>query len=200
MSKIAVVYFSGYGHTAKQAEAVMQGAAAVAGAHVTELRIDENGNLPANVWETLAQQDAIIYGSPTYMGGPAWQFKKFADASSKPWLAQEWKNKLAAGFTNSGSTNGDKFSTITYFFTLAMQHSQLWIGTGLLPASTKANGPDDVNWSAGFAGALSISPVDATPDEAPRKGDLETARLLGKRVAEFTTLFGQQVGRAPGNF
>lgn len=190
MTKVAIVYFSGYGHTAKQAEAVKEGAASVAGVAVTDIRINENGDLPDGAWEALAQQDAIIYGSPTYMGGPAWQFKKFADASSKSWFQQEWKDKIAAGFTNSASVNGDKFSTISYFFTLSQQHSQIWIGTGLLPSNAKANGPDDVNWTAGFAGALAVSPSDATPEEAPRKGDLETARLLGKRVAEFAVKIG----------
>lgn len=190
MTKVAIVYFSGYGHTAKQAEAVKEGAASVAGVAATDIRINENGDLPDGAWEALAQQDAIIYGSPTYMGGPAWQFKKFADASSKPWFQQEWKDKIAAGFTNSASVNGDKFSTISYFFTLSQQHSQIWIGTGLLPSNAKANGPDDVNWTAGFAGALAVSPSDASPEEAPRKGDLETARLLGKRVAEFAVKIG----------
>lgn len=190
MTKVAIVYFSGYGHTAKQAEAVKEGVASVAGVAVTDIRINENGDLPDGAWEALAQQDAIIYGSPTYMGGPAWQFKKFADASSKPWFQQEWKDKIAAGFTNSASINGDKFSTISYFFTLSQQHSQIWIGTGLLPSNAKANGPDDVNWTAGFAGALAVSPSDASPEEAPRKGDLETARLLGKRVAEFAVKTG----------
>lgn len=191
MTKVAIVYFSGYGHTARQAEAVKQGAASVAGVSVTDFRINENGDLPEGAWESLAQQDAIVFGSPTYMGGPAWQFKKFADASSKPWFTQAWKDKIAAGFTNSASTNGDKFSTISYFFTLSQQHGQIWIGTGLMPANTKANGPDDVNWTAGFAGALAISPSDASADEAPRKGDLETARLLGKRVAEFAVKTGR---------
>ena len=185
MAKIAIVYFSGYGHTAKQAEAVQKGAAGVAGADVTVFRIDDQGNLPDGALETLGAQDAIVYGSPTYMGGPAWQFKKFADASSKPWFTGAWKDKIAAGFTNSASVNGDKFSTITYFFTLSQQHGQIWIGTGLLPANKKENGPSDVNWTAGSAGALAISPSDASPEEAPRSGDLETARLLGERVAQF---------------
>jgi multimeric flavodoxin WrbA len=185
MAKIAIVYFSGYGHTAKQAEAVQQGAAGVAGAEVTVLRIDQDGNLPDGAWEVLAGADALIYGSPTYMGGPAWQFKKFADASSKPWFTSAWKDKVAAGFTNSASVNGDKFSTIEYFWTLSQQHGQVWIGTGLLPANQKQHGPSDINWTAGYAGALAISPSDASPDEAPRAGDLETAKLLGKRVAEF---------------
>ncbi len=185
VAKIGIVFFSGYGHTLKQAEAVQAGAAGVAGAQVSMFRIDQNGDLPEGGFEALAGMDAIIYGSPTYMGGPAWQFKKFADASSKPWFAQHWKDKLAAGFTNSASVNGDKGSTINYFFTLSQQHSQIWIGTGLLPSNTKAHGPDDVNWTAGSAGALAISPSDASPEEAPRGGDLQTARLLGARVAQW---------------
>lgn len=189
MAKIAIVYFSGYGHTAKQAEAVQKGAAGVAGAEVTVFRIDGEGNLPEGALDALGAHDAIIYGSPTYMGGPAWQFKKFADASSKPWFSSAWKDKIAAGFTNSASVNGDKFSTITYFFTLAQQHGQIWIGTGLLPSNKKEHGPADVNWTAGSAGALAISPSDASPDEAPRSGDLETARLLGERVAQFAVKF-----------
>ncbi|OFA02361.1 flavodoxin family protein [Duganella sp. HH101] len=185
MTTIAIVYFSGYGHTVKQAEAVQQGAAGVAGAEVQVYRIDQNGDLPDDALAAIGKADAIIYGSPTYMGGPAWQFKKFADKSSAVWFGQGWKNKVAAGFTNSASVNGDKFSTIQYFWTLAMQHSQVWVGTGLMPSNKKEHGPSDVNWTAGFAGALSISPSDASADEAPRSGDLETARLLGKRVAEM---------------
>lgn len=185
MTQIAIVYFSGYGHTARQAEAVQRGAAAVPGTTVTMLRIDQDGNLPDGWDNVLAAQDAVVYGSPTYMGGPAWQFKKFADASSKLWVRQGLKDKLAAGFTNSASVNGDKFSTIQYMFTLSQQHGQLWAGTGLMPSNKKEHGPADVNWTAGFAGALAISPSDASADEAPTGGDLKTAELLGQRIAEL---------------
>ena len=185
MANIAIVYFSGYGHTKKQAEALYEGAASASGAKATLYAIDAEGNLSDEVWTALDQADAIVYGSPTYMGGPAWQFKKFADASSKRWFGSAWKDKVAGGFTNSASVNGDKFNTITYFVTLAMQHSQIWIGTGLMPANTKAHGPNDINWTAGSTGALAISPSDASPDEAPRKGDLDTARHYGKRVADY---------------
>jgi NAD(P)H dehydrogenase (quinone) len=185
MAHIAVLYFSGYGHTAKQAEAIHAGAASVKGASATILRIDENGDLPDDAWDTLKAADAIIFGSPTYMGGPAWQFKKVADASSKPWFTQEWKNKIAGGFTNSATTNGDKASTISYFVTLSMQHSMIWVGTGIMPENGKANTPDDAGWTGGMTGALAISPSDASPEEAPRKGDLEAARIYGARIAEM---------------
>lgn len=185
MTTVAIVFFSGYGHTAKLAQSVEKGVKAIDGVEVEVLQIDKNGDLPAGAWESIQAADAVIYGSPTYMGGPAWQFKKFADATSKPWMTQEWKDKLAAGFTTSASVNGDKFSTIQYLWTLSQQLGQIWVGLGILPANTKAHGPADVNWTAGSAGALAISPSDSSPEEAPHSGDLETARLLGERVAKF---------------
>jgi NAD(P)H dehydrogenase (quinone) len=185
MAKIAIVYFSGYGHTRKQAEAVHAGAASAAGATAALFAIDPEGNLAESAWEAITASDAIIFGSPTYMGGPAWQFKKFADASSKPWFMQQWKDKVAGGFTNSASMNGDKFLTISYFMTLAMQHSMVWIGTGLMPANSKAATRNDVNYVAGYSGALAQSPSDSSPDEAPLPGDLETAKLFGARVAGY---------------
>ena len=124
---IAIVYHSGYGHTKKQAEAVRDGAAA-AGTRVDLLAIDAEGNLPETAWATLNAADAIVFGSPTYMGSVSWQFKKFADASSKPWYARAWQNKIAAAFTNSASINGDKLATLQSLNTLAMQHGMVWVG------------------------------------------------------------------------
>jgi NAD(P)H dehydrogenase (quinone) len=184
MANVVIVYHSGYGHTKRQAEAVGSGAAAVAGASVTTLALDAEGQLPDGGWEKLAAADAIVFGSPTYMGGPSWQFKRFADASSKPWFGQAWKDKLAAGFTNSASMNGDKLSTLHYFFTLAMQHSMLWVGAGLMPANQKASSRDDVNWLGSFAGAMAQSPADAGTDTSPTAGDLKTAELFGARIAQ----------------
>jgi len=179
MSKIVVVYHSGYGHTRKQAEAV------AAGAGAELLAIDAEGNLQEAQWASLAAADAIVFGAPTYMGGASWQFKKFADASSKPWFTQQWKDKVFAGFTNSASLNGDKLSTLHYFFTLAMQHSGIWVGTGQMPSNAKAAKRDDINWLGSFAGAMAQSPSDASVDEVPA-GDLETARQFGARIAAVT--------------
>lgn len=177
MSKIVVVFHSGYGHTQRMAQAVAEGAGA------TLIAIDSEGNLPEGGWETLAAADAIVLGSPTYMGGPSWQFKKFADASSKPWFSQQWKDKLFAGFTNSATMNGDKLSTLHYLFTLAMQHGGVWVGTGMMPSNAKAAQRNDINYVGSFSGAMAQSPSDASPDEM-LPGDLETARLFGQRVAQ----------------
>jgi multimeric flavodoxin WrbA len=185
MSKVVIVYHSGYGHTKKQAEAV------AAGAGGELIAIDAEGHLPDAAWGKLEAADAIIFGSPTYMGGPSWQFKKFADATSKQWFTQQWKDKLFAGFTNSASLNGDKLSTLQYFFTLAMQHGGLWVGTGMLPTNHKAAQRSDVNVLGAFSGAMAQSPSDASVDEM-HAGDLETARLFGKRVAEVAAKLAKQ--------
>jgi NAD(P)H dehydrogenase (quinone) len=175
--KIVIVYHSGYGHTKKIAEAV------AAGSGGALLAIDAEGNLPEGGWEQLQAADAIIFGSPTYMGSVSWQFKKFADASSKQWFTQQWKNKLAAGFTNSASMNGDKLSTLHYMFTLSQQHSMFWIGTGLMPSNSKAAKRDDINYVASSSGLMTATPSDASADEMV-PGDIATAKVFGARVAE----------------
>ncbi len=180
MANIIVVYHSGYGHTARQAEAVAAGASAIL------IAINAEGNLTDNEWSALEAADAIIMGSPTYMGMVSWQFKKFADASSKPWFGQKWKNKIAAGFTNSATMNGDKLSSLHYMFTLAMQHGMIWTGMGILPSNNKAAQRNHVNYVGSFCGAMSTTPVDASPGEM-LPGDLETAKLFGQRVAEVAT-------------
>lgn len=182
MPEIVVVFHSGYGHTQRMAQAV------AAGAGASLLAIDPEGNLPAGGWEQLAAADAIVFGSPTYMGSVSWQFKKFADASSKPWYAQQWKDKIAAGFTNSAGMSGDKQGTLTTLFTLAMQHGMIWVSQGLMPSNTRGARRDDTNYLVSYSGAIAQSPSDAGAD-AMSPGDLETARLFGERVAAITARF-----------
>ena len=182
MAQVVVVFHSGYGHTLRMAQAVAQGA------NAELLAIDADGNLSDDDWAALDAADAIIMGSPTYMGTVSWQFKKFADASSKPWFTQAWKDKVFAGFTNSATMNGDKLSTLHYLFTLAMQHGGIWVGTGMMPSNSKAAQRNDVNYVGSFSGAMAQSPSDAGAAEM-LPGDLETARLFGARVAAVATQF-----------
>jgi multimeric flavodoxin WrbA len=182
MSKNVVIFHSGYGHTQRMAQAVAEGA----GAEL--IAIDAEGNLPEGGWEALSAADAIIMGSPTYMGSVSWQFKKFADASSKAWFSQGWKDKVFAGFTNSASMNGDKHSTLHYFITLAMQHGGVWVGQTQMPSNTKAAQRNDPNYLGSYAGAMAQSPADAGAHEMPQ-GDLDTARAFGQRVAEVASRF-----------
>ena len=181
-TKTAVVYHSGYGHTKRLAEVVAEGASA------SLIAIDAEGNIPQDAWEVLDDADAIIFGSPTYMGGPSWQFKKFADTSSKPWFGEKWKNKVFGGFTNSASINGDKLNTLQYFVLLAGQHGGVWVSVAMKPANVKASKRDDLNRMGAYIGPMAQCDADAAPGEMS-EGDLETARLYGVRVAEIASRF-----------
>lgn len=205
MSKIAIVYHSGYGHTKVQADAVRDGAAEADDTEVRLIAVDElvmgDDGVESQAWQHLDEADAIVFGSPTYMAGPSAQFKAFMDATSGRWAGQAWVNKLAAGFTNSAGYNGDKLNTLEAFTLFAMQHSMVWIGLGLMPGNTTAEGsPEDLNRLAGFLGAMAQSNADVGPEVAPAGSDLRTAAHLGRRVAEATSRWhaGELVGAGTG--
>lgn len=195
MAKIAIVYHSGYGHTAVQAEAVRRGASEVAGAEVALIPVEER----EKNWEFIDAADAVIFGSPTYFGSASAQFKAFLDETSGRWLEGRWTNKLAAGFTNSAGLSGDKLATLQQINHFAMQHGMVWVGLGLPPGNhTSTSSPEDLNRLGGFLGAMSQADADVPPEVAPSGSDLRTAEYLGRRVAEAAErwLSGQGVDAA----
>ena len=182
---VAIAYHSGFGHTAVLAEAVRAGAQD-AGAEVHLIRVDE---ITEEQWELLDRSDAIVFGSPTYMGTASGAFHVFAEATSKRWATQAWKDKLAAGFTNSASKSGDKLHTLQYFQTLAAQLGMHWVNLGLLPGwNSSAASENDLNRLGFFAGAAAQTNADEGPD-AVHKADIATAEHLGRRVTETTAVF-----------
>ena len=171
MAKVAVVFHSGYGHTQRVAQFVKDGADAEL------ITIDADGNITEADWAVLDAADAIIFGSPTYMGMASWQFKKFADASSNRWYKGAWKDKVAGGFTMSANPSGDKLSTLQYFMTLAMQQGMIWVGQ---PAQNDGTINRIGSHSGVMAQVGSTSPAADIP-----AGDLATAKAYGQRVSEI---------------
>jgi NAD(P)H dehydrogenase (quinone) len=189
MATVAVVYHSTAGHTKKLAEAAFRGAKN-AGANVTLISVDElKADAPA--WAKLDGADAIIFGSPTYMGTVSAGFKVFAEAAAGRWFKQTWKDKFAAGFTSSANFSGDKLNTLTTLSINAAQHGMIWISLGILPpfiGDEKGPLPDAPNRSGSYLGAMGSS-FQAQPEVSPSSGDVRTAELLGERVAVLTAKF-----------
>jgi NAD(P)H dehydrogenase (quinone) len=185
MTNVAIVYHSGYGHTAAVAEHVAKGVAGVPGVAVQLYKADDLASPDAGPWAELAAADAIIFGAPTYMGSASAPMKQFMDASSKAWMTRTWKNKIAAGFTNSASWSGDKLSTLEQFAVFAAQHGMIWAGTGMLAGNNASTAsPDDINRVGSFLGLMTQANADQGPDVAPPQSDRRTAELFGQRVAE----------------
>lgn len=185
MPTVAIVYFSAQGHTHQIAEAVAEGAKGVGGTTVELIRLVgediTNGRWknPA-VFAKLAASDAIIFGTPTYMGGYSAQMKAFIDTASEIWMKQGWKDKVAAAFTHSQAVNGDKQNTLTALWVNAMQHGMLWVGLGELPGGSAIV---KVNRLGAYGGAMAQTDFG---QEQVNDSDRKTAAILGKRVAEAT--------------
>lgn len=178
--KVAIAYHSGYGHTEVLAQAV---AAGVENAGATAITISV-ADLDSVNWDALAEADAIIFGSPTYMGSVSGQFKSFMDASSKVWFEQGWKDKLAAGFTNSASQSGDKLNTLVQMAVYAAQQGMNWISLGMMPGNNSSQGsPEDLNRIGSYLGAMAQSNADEGAEVTPPQSDRDTAQALGVRVA-----------------
>ena len=182
MAKVSLVYFSGYGHTKVLAETF------AAQIEVNLIEINQDGDIQDQDWQTLDDSAAIVFAAPTYMAAAPWQFKKFADASSKKWFTRTWQDKIFGGFTNSASLNGDKQVTLIQFQTLASQHGGIWVSLGLLPANTKTATRQDINNLGGSVGALIQTPADASVDEIP-EGDIETVKSYAERIQTITDRF-----------
>ena len=169
---LAIVYHSPYGHTAKVASFIAQGA--------EQTGIDVHCmNIEHVDWEILDQADAIVLGCPTYMGSLTSALKQFMEQSSKRWLARTWQGKLAAGFTNGGGLSGDKLAVLQQINLFAMQHGMLWSG---LPLMATGRSVEDVNRMSSFLGLMTQSD-NASVDITPPKGDLDTAIWFGNHIA-----------------
>ena len=174
MTQIAIVFHSGYGHTKVLAEQVKAGAESVPGARAALIPVEE---VEAR-WLDLEAADAIVFGSPTYMGNVSGPFKTFMDASSKPWLERKWKDKLAAGFTISGSPSGDKLNTLQSMMIFAMQHGMVWIGNADMPYNEEG-----INRLGSFTGLMAQA-GQVAPEVEPNEADRKSAVRLGQRLAE----------------
>lgn len=184
MTKVTVVYHSGTGHTGKMAEAVHAGASSIDDVEAQLIAIDGKDIVDGRwkndkVMEILDRSDAIIFGSPTYMGCVSGQMKSFLDATADRYFSRAWVDKVASAFTVSAGPSGDKLNALTTMAICAMQQGMIWIGQDQTPFNDK--GINRLSFYFGAAGQAMQEP----PEEAPNDQDKETGRLLGIRVANL---------------
>jgi multimeric flavodoxin WrbA len=194
-SIVAIPYQTGGGHTRVLAEHIATGAGSVPEVQVKLIEIKGEQVIKGrwNDPETLricAEADAIVFGCATYMGSVSAIYKAFLEKAFDPWREQAWKDKIAGGFTNSASQNGDKLSTLFQLTIFAAQMGMIWVGVADGPGNNWSGGSvNDVNRLGAWLGAMGQSNGDQGPDLAPSPGDRKTAEIYGKRIADITQKF-----------
>jgi multimeric flavodoxin WrbA len=187
---IAIAYHSGFGHTAVLADAVAAGAAK-GGADVSVIAVDR---MTDGDWDVLDGADGIVFGSATYMGNVSASFQAFAEQTGRRCVNGSWRDKVAAGFTNSGAKSGDKVNTLVSLAIFAAQHHMHWVSLGLGAGWNSATGSEnDLNRLGFWLGAGAQTDVDAGPDQM-HPSDVQTCHHLGQRVALVTRQFN--IGRS----
>jgi NAD(P)H dehydrogenase (quinone) len=179
VASVVVAYQSTFGHTKAQAQAVLEGARSVAGVEAELIDVTKLDG----AWEKLAAADAIIFGAPTYMGSLSSKFKGFADQMGGVWAAQQWRDKLAAGFTCSNCASGDKLQSLVQLALIAAQHGMTWVNLGLMPGEPHVTtSAANLNRLGSWLGAMAQSGAN---DPLLCESDAATARHLGARVASL---------------
>jgi NAD(P)H dehydrogenase (quinone) len=193
MPNIVIAYHSGNHHTESVALEVAKGAEST---NCTVI-VHNVENPAERIWTDLNAADCIIFGSPTYMGDVSAAFKKFAEETSKQWFTQQWKGKLAAGFTNSGTPAGDKLATLQSLSVLAAQHGMLWVNCGVMPSAYTGDGRG-LNQYAHYLGLATVSQNAPVGENNPPAEDRATARQFGVNIGLATQrwVFGQGVQTA----
>lgn len=180
MKKLAVIYHSAHGHTAHIARHIVEGARGVPGIEADLLEAESLADQP----EQAAAYDGLLMGSPTYLGGVSSQFKRFMDATGRMWRQQRLRGKLAGGFTVSSLPSGDKQSTLTSLFVFAMQHGMVWVGNPILPEQHAGVPEHEAANRLGSWSGLMAQSGHGMPADAFQPGDIKTARLFGRHMAE----------------
>ncbi|MFC3853218.1 flavodoxin family protein [Salinispirillum marinum] len=92
--KIAIIFHSPSGTTKQLAQAIAEGAAQpdieVIQAEIVGADIEDGRFRNTELLQQLTRFDALVFGSPTYMGSVTAQFKAFADATRELWEQQNW--------------------------------------------------------------------------------------------------------------
>jgi len=196
-TKIAVYFYSTYGHNYTMAKSAVEGIKA-AGAEAVLLRVPET--LPPEVLKALhadeaqkafasvkvattddfSSYDGYIFAFPTRFGSVASQFKSFLDATGQTWANGGLVNKPVGFMTSSAMQHGGQEATILGLIPYVLHHGGLYVG---LPLTSGVLGDTSEVSGNSFYGASTIAGGDGS--RQPSANELAGAKAQGKRVAEI---------------
>lgn len=199
--KVVVVYYTMNGHTHRLAEAVAEGALQVTGSEMVLRRVPETlspadlkrrgaseeaerifAHVPVCTPEELEEADAVIFGTPSYLGNMSGQMRTFLDSLGELWKRNALVGKVGSVFVSSGSQHGGQEAAILSFHQTLLHLGMIIVG---LPYSFESQRRIDEVAGGSPYGASTI--VGRAGERMPSETDLAGARFLGKHVAEIAS-------------
>jgi NAD(P)H dehydrogenase (quinone) len=197
-AKVQIIFYSTYGHVFRLAEAVAEGARAIAGTDVQVFQVAETlpGEVLAKMGATeakkafahvpladpkrLPEADAIILGSPTRYGGATAQMRAFIDNTGSHWMSGSLIGKVGSAFTSTASQHGGQETTLislsTFFFHMGM------VIAGVPYSSQELLNMDELSGGTPYGASTVTGPQGA---RLPSQNELAIARAQGRHVASI---------------
>jgi NAD(P)H dehydrogenase (quinone) len=165
---VLVTYHSATGNTEKMAQGVAEGAKAVSGTSVVLKRVGEVKG------DDLLSADAVIVGSPVYVGSMSGEVKTFLENWGPKFGlgtgARQMRNKVGAAFaTGASGSNGKEITMLTILGAM--------LGSEMIVIS-----------AGGRFGRFGASATTGSDSPGIDAKEIAEARELGKRVAEVAAL------------
>ena len=186
--KIAIVYYSMYGHVRTLALEEKKGLESV-GCDVTLLRCPET--LSAEVLSKmsappgigaddaeataaqLADYDGLLFGIPTRFGMAAAQVKAFLDSTGGLWGKNALLGKPAGVFFSTGTQGGGQETTALTFVTQLTHHGMIFVPLGY--ATPKLFNMDEVHGGSPY-GAGTLAGADGSRQPSTLEKEIAAAQ------------------------
>ena len=202
MTKLSVIYYSSTGHVTEMARRVAA-AGETAGADVRLRRVAElaeqaaieaepawsandaaTESIPVATGDDMVWADAVIFGTPTRFGSPAWQFRAYIDSLTPLFMAGKLADKVYAAFTSGRTEHGGQESTLLNFYVTLMHFGGILVPPGFT---------EDLKWIDG--NPYGVGHVSGLNNDA-KISDATAAALdhLARRVVSVTD---RQVAASP---
>ncbi|KAH7399426.1 flavoprotein-like protein [Pyrenochaeta sp. MPI-SDFR-AT-0127] len=194
--KIAIVYYSMYGHIKQLADAELKGIKE-AGGDATLLQVAET--LPDEVLAKmhappkptdiavlddpaqLEEFDGILFGIPTRYGNFPAQWKTFWDKTGKQWSQGSYWGKYAGVFISTGTLGGGQESTAIASMSTLAHHGFIYVPLGYKTTFPQLANLEEIHGGSPW-GAGTFSAADGS--RQPTALELSIATAQGKAFYE----------------
>lgn len=192
--KIAIIYYSLYGHIRQLALSVQKGIQDAGGKAdlfqvaetlpqevLTKMHAPSKPDDPIATAATLTEYDAFLFGIPTRYGNFPAQWKTFWDTTGGLWVKGALQGKYAGAFCSTGTPGGGQEATIMNSMSTLTHHGIIFVPLGYRNTFPLMSNLEEVHggspWGAGtFAGA--------DGSRQPTKLEIEMAYIQGKAYYE----------------